>query len=89
MTNDTPINFDEISDLFALALLHNEDVPDEIVGEIETTVREACANNKSQLMWQNDYDEFVAILDEMLDGIYGNGYDEQIDRLDATRQKLE
>ncbi|ABB77942.1 hypothetical protein [environmental halophage 1 AAJ-2005] len=39
---------------------------------------------------REQYDEFMSILDGMLDGIDGGyGYDEQITKLDALREEME
>ena len=89
MSEDQPVNFDPIAESFATAMEHHDEVPGSASDEIIGTVKEACSNNEADLMWQDDYDEFMSILDRMFDGIYGNGYDEQIIELDNLREKLE
>lgn len=89
MSEDNPINFEHIAESFELAMKSHESVPDEVVDEIIHTVDEACANNEQALMWEGDYEEFVSVLDGVLDSLSGNGYDEQIKKLDDLQRKLE
>lgn len=87
--SEQPINFPDIVESFELAMRAHEDIPDDAIGEVIATVEDACATNERQLMWQQDYSEFVAVLDGVLDSIDGNGYSEQVERLDSLREKLE
>jgi len=89
MSENQPVNFEQIAESFELALRSHDDVPEDAVEGIVATVEEACANNEQMLMWKSDYEQFMGTLDGVLDGIYGNGYDEQVKRLDDIRSKLE
>jgi hypothetical protein len=89
MSENQPVNFEHIAESFELALQSHDDVPEDAVSEIITTVEEACANNEQMLMWESDYEQFMSTLDGVLDGIYGNGYDEQVKQLDDIREKME
>ncbi|GAB3329745.1 hypothetical protein GCM10027355_35940 [Haloplanus salinarum] len=89
MTDDTPVNFTHIAESFELAMKAHDQIPDDAADEVVNTVEEAVANHEGHLMWESDYDEFMAILDGVLDGIYDNGYGEQVKQLDDLRAKLE
>jgi len=89
MSDSKPVNFDQIAESFELALTAHDEIPDGVVDDITHTVEEAVANNDDQLMSKDDYDEFTSLLDGVLDSIYGNGYKEQINQLDAIREQLE
>ena len=86
---ETPVNFTEIRESFELAMEHHDEIPDNVADDIIATVEEACANNEDDLMWESDFEEFTDILDGLLDSVYGNGYDEQVNQLDDIRGKLE
>jgi hypothetical protein len=86
---DTPVNFRAIADSFVLAMRAHGDVPDDAIDEIVATVEASCANNDRHLMWEDDYNEFMGVLDGVLDSIDGNGYSGQVERLDTLRAKLE
>jgi hypothetical protein len=89
MTDDTPVNFTHIAESFELAMRAHDQIPDGAADEVVNTVEEAAANNDPHLMWESDYEEFMAILDGILGGIYDNGYGEQVKQLDDLRAKLE
>lgn len=88
--DDKPINFDHIVESFELALEHHSEISDSAAEEVVGTVSEACANNEDFLMWEQDHNEFMSLLDGLLDSIYGNnGYDELIKQLDDLRERME
>lgn len=87
--SENPVNFSEICESFELAIKHHDEIPDDVADDIIATVEEACANNEGDLMWESDFEEFTDILDRLLDSVYGNGYDEQVNQLDDLRAKLE
>lgn len=85
----TPVNFAEICESFEIAMKHHDEIPDDVASDIIGGVEEACANNEEDLMWDSDFEEFLGVLDGLLDSVYGNGYDEQVKQLDDLRAKLE
>lgn len=88
MSDDQPVNFEHIVESFEMAMRCHDEIPDGAVSEVVHTVEEAVANNEEYLMWEEDYEEFMDILDGVLDSIYGNGYDEQVKQLDDLREKM-
>lgn len=84
-----PVNFQHILASVQLALKAHKNIPETAVDDVTQTVEEACANSDDSLMMQSDYDEFMSLLDGVLDSIDGNGYGEQVAQLDSIRQRLE
>lgn len=86
---DQPVNFEHILESFELAMRAHSEIPESAISEVVHTVEEAAANNEEFLMWESDYEEFISTLDGVLDSIDGNGYSEQVDKLDDLRETME
>lgn len=86
---DQPVNFKHIRESFELAMRAHSEIPESAISEVVHTVEEAAANNEEFLVWESDYEEFMSTLDAVLDSIDGNGYSEQVDKLDDLRETME
>jgi len=86
---DQPVNFEHILESFELAMRAHGEIPESAISEVVHTVEEAVANNEELLVWESDYEEFLSTLDGVLDSIDGNGYSEQVDKLDDLRETME
>jgi hypothetical protein len=86
---DRPVNFDHLSDSFELAMKAHDDIPDEAVADILTTVEEACANNEQHLVWEHDQRDLVDRVGEVIDAIYEKYGQAEVDRISTTIEMLE
>jgi len=83
-----PINYGALTAAVELALNAHDDISKATAQEVLEAVETAVEAN-SALMCREDYDEFMSILDGVLDSIDGNGYGEQVTELDRIRGRLE
>ncbi|EMA09497.1 hypothetical protein [Haloarcula marismortui] len=88
MIEEKPVNYHPFLKAIILTLTAHGDVPDSAIEEIVEALN-AAVEADTEFMLQHDYQEFMSVLDGVLDSIDNNGYAEQVTELDRLRQELE